>query len=219
MISSTTFWNLRWRGFCPSVRQTLQKEQCLGQPRMVCTEAHIYFCGIHQVPARGEEFAALDAAAFVDFFGLAGEAIGDDLCPGEIAVAFDDGVCFAALERFLRKQRGVNSAVDDPGAAGARHAADRVAAQGVAGVDADADDVAGLNGLGHNLLERFIDENGISDDGGRGGGKHEEPARRDDRGAKGIVAGIDEMNAQADQPFAVLVRLASQQFRGCRNAG
>jgi hypothetical protein len=27
------------------------------------------------------------------------------------------------------------------------------------------------------------------------------------------------MNAQADQPFAVLVRLASQQFLGCRNAG
>jgi hypothetical protein len=128
-------------------------------------------------------------------------------------------VGFAALERFVRKQRGVNAAIDDPGAAGARHAADRVSAQGIAGVDADADDVAGLNGLGHNLLERLIDEDGISDGTRCGGCKHEEPTRRDDRGAKGIVAGIDEMNAHAVQPFAVLVRLASQRLRGCRNAG
>ena len=177
------------------------------------------FRGIHQVPARGEKFAALDAAAFVDPLGLAGEAIGDDLGPGQIAVAFDDGVGFAALEGFVGKERGVNSAIDDPGAAGAGHAADGVAAQGIAGVDADADDVAGLNGLGHNLLERFIDENGIADRSGRGGGEHEEPAGRDDRGAKGIVAGIDQMNAHADQPFAVQVWLASQQLQGCRNAG
>jgi hypothetical protein len=113
----------------------------------------------------------------------------------------------------------VNSAIDDPGAAGTRHAADGVTAQSIAGVHADADDVAGLDRLGHNLLEGFIDENGISDCGGCGGGEDEEPARRDDRGAKGIVAGIDEMNAHADQHFAVQVGSASQQLQGCRNAG
>src|SRR5487761_161375 len=32
----------RWRGRWPSVRQTEQNEQCFGQPRTVCTEAHIY---------------------------------------------------------------------------------------------------------------------------------------------------------------------------------
>ena len=121
------------------------------------------FCGIHQVPAGGEEFAAFNAAAFVDFFGRAGDASGDDFGPGKIAVAFDDGVGLAALERFFRKQRGVNAAIDDPCAAGASHAADRVSAQGVAGVDADADDVAGMNGLGDDLLEGFIDEDGIAD--------------------------------------------------------
>ena len=31
----------RWRGFCPSVRHTEQKEQCLEHPRTVCTEAHM----------------------------------------------------------------------------------------------------------------------------------------------------------------------------------
>ena len=113
----------------------------------------------------------------------------------------------------------MNSAIDHPRAAGARHAADGVAAQSIAGMHADADNVAGLDGGGHNLLDRFIDENGISHGCGCGGGKHEEPARRDDCGAKGIVAGIDEMDAHADQPFAVLVRLASQQLQGCRNAG
>ncbi len=131
------------------------------------------FARVHQVPARGEEFAAFDAAAFVDFFGLAGETIGDNLAPGKIAVAFDDGVGFAAFESLFRKQRGVNSAIDHPGAAAASHAADRVSAQGIAGVDADANDVAGLNRLGHNLFERFIDENGISDGQRRGGCKHE----------------------------------------------
>ncbi len=33
--------NRRCRGFCPSVRHTEQNEQCLGQPRTVCTDAHM----------------------------------------------------------------------------------------------------------------------------------------------------------------------------------
>ncbi len=88
----------------------------------------------------------------------------------------------------------MDAAVDDPGAARAGDAADLVSAQGIAGMDADADDVAGLDGLGVDLFERFIDEDGIACGGGRGGGEHEEPARRDDSGTKGIVAGIDEMH-------------------------
>ena len=65
------------------------------------------FCRIHEVPARGEEFTAFDAAAFVDFFGSSGDASGDNFGPGEIAVAFDYGVGLAALERFFRKEGGV----------------------------------------------------------------------------------------------------------------
>ena len=41
-ISSTTASTVRWRGSCPSVRQTEQKEQCFGHPRTVWTEAHMY---------------------------------------------------------------------------------------------------------------------------------------------------------------------------------
>ncbi len=92
----------------------------------------------------------------------AGEAVGDGLRPGDVAVAFDDGVGLAALEGFFGKERGVDAAVDDPGSALAGHAADLVAAQGVAGVDADADDVAGLDGVGDDLLERLVDEDGVA---------------------------------------------------------
>src|SRR6266852_3574259 len=40
-ISSITTSEVRWRGRWPSVRQTEQKEQCLGQPRTVCTDDHM----------------------------------------------------------------------------------------------------------------------------------------------------------------------------------
>ena len=46
------------------------------------------------------------------------------------------------LVGFVREERGVNAAEDDPGAALARHPADFVAAQRIARMDADADDVA-----------------------------------------------------------------------------
>ncbi len=64
-------------------------------------------------------------------------------------------------------------------------------------MDADADNISRVNCVGHNLLERFIDKDGITDDRGCGGSKHKEPTGRDDRGAEGIVAGIDEMDAHA----------------------
>ena len=40
-ISSITASVGAARGFWPSVRHTEQNEQCLGQPRTVCTEAHM----------------------------------------------------------------------------------------------------------------------------------------------------------------------------------
>ena len=46
--------------------------------------------------------------------------------------------------RLFRKQRRVDAAEDDPGAPLAREPADFVAAERIAGVDADADDVARL---------------------------------------------------------------------------
>lgn len=56
----------------------------------------------------------------------------------------------------------MDSTVDDPGSAFAGDAADFVAAEGVAGVNADADDVADLNGFGDDLFDGLVDEDGIS---------------------------------------------------------
>ena len=52
----------------------------------------------------------------------------------------------------------MNAAEDDPGAALARQPADLVAAQRVAGVDADADDVARRELRGVDGVERFVHE-------------------------------------------------------------
>ena len=56
----------------------------------------------------------------------------------------------------------MDAAVDDPGSAFAGDAADFIAAESVAGVNADADYVAGPNGLGDYLFDGFVDEDGIS---------------------------------------------------------
>jgi hypothetical protein len=56
----------------------------------------------------------------------------------------------------------VDAAIDDPGSAFSGDAADFIAAEGVAGVDADADDVARLDGFRDDLLEGFVDEDRIS---------------------------------------------------------
>jgi hypothetical protein len=71
-------------------------------------------------------------------------------------------VGLAAFEGFFGEEGGVDAALDDPGSAFSGDAADFVAAEGVAGVDADADDVAGLDGFGEDLLEGFVDEDRIS---------------------------------------------------------
>ncbi len=47
----------------------------------------------------------------------------------------------------------MDAAIDDPGAAVASDAAHFIAAESVAGVDADADDIAGLDGFGDDLFE------------------------------------------------------------------
>jgi hypothetical protein len=121
------------------------------------------FVAEHEVPAGGKKFGAADAAAVVDRLkGSAGKTVGDDLAPGDVAIAFDNSVRLAAFEGFFREEGGVDAAVDDPGSAFAGDAADFVAAEGVAGVDADANDVAGLDRFGEDLFDGLVDEDGIS---------------------------------------------------------
>ena len=61
--------------------------------------------------------------------------------PGDVAVAFDDRVGAALLVRLLREERRVNAAEHNRRAGFASGAADGVSAEGIAAVNADADDV------------------------------------------------------------------------------
>ena len=63
-------------------------------------------------------------------------------------------------------------------------AADFVAAPGVARVDADADDVAGFDGVEVELFERLVARCGIAPFGAGGGGEDIQPAGRNDGDAE-----------------------------------
>ncbi len=116
-----------------------------------------------QVPARGDEAARVDAAAVVDRLRRARRHIVEHLRPDDVAVALDDDVRAAEIARFLRKQRGMDAAVDDGGAARADQRPDLVAAERVTGVNADADDVAGPDRIDVERLERFVGDAGIAE--------------------------------------------------------
>ena len=62
----------------------------------------------------------------------------------------------AQLEGLFRIQCCVDTAIHDPGSAFTRHASDLHAAQSIAGMDADAHNVAGLYAIGLNLFKRLI---------------------------------------------------------------
>jgi hypothetical protein len=89
----------------------------------------------------------------------------------------------------------MNSAVDDPGSPLAGHSADFIAAKSIPRVNADADDISGLNALGHNLFQGFVDQNGIPNGKWRRCCEHKQPSGGNDGSTKGVVARIYEMNA------------------------
>ncbi|MGC4083458.1 MAG: hypothetical protein QM736_15445, partial [Vicinamibacterales bacterium] len=66
------------------------------------------------------------------------------------------------LERFVRKERGVDAAVDDPRAARAGGATDLISPARVAGMDPDADDVTLLDALDLDVFERFVDDDRVA---------------------------------------------------------
>ena len=92
----------------------------------------------------------------MDNVDLAVEATLDRLAPRDVAVTLDDGVAPAEAERFVRIERGVNAAVDDERTPVARDLADLVSPQGVARVDADADDIAGRDARRVELLQGLV---------------------------------------------------------------
>jgi hypothetical protein len=88
----------------------------------------------------------------------------------------------------------VNPAEDDEGAAPASDSADLVAAEGVEGMNADTDDIAGLEAGWIHRTERFIGDRRIAKGGRRCGGNHVDPSWRDHGGAKRYATGIYEAN-------------------------
>jgi hypothetical protein len=97
----------------------------------------------------------------------------------------------------------MDPAIDHPGAPRAGDPPNLVAAQRVAGVHADADHVARLDGFRVELLDRFVDQDRVAGRGRRGGGQHKEPARGDDGGAKSVVAGVDQVHTHRTRAFVV----------------
>ena len=124
---------------------------------------------------------------------------GETVCyspgPNDVAIALHHRVPHAALQRFLREKRRVNAAIHNPCAPLAGHRTHLVPAQSIAGMHADADDVSRLNALGRNLLQRLIDQNGVSHRRRRGSRQNKQPTRRNDSRAKRIIAGIHKKNA------------------------
>src|ERR1700733_14170729 len=107
----------------------------------------------------------------------------------------------ATLQCFLGIQRSVNTAIDHPSAALPRQAANLVAAQGVPGVNTDADEVSALDGRGHQRFECLVDDEGIAKRERGGCSQDVQPAGGDDRGTKRMIAGIDEENSHTDTSF------------------
>ncbi len=157
--------------------------------------------GRQQIPAGREKLVPLDPTAVVLFPHRPGPAIGKHGSPDMIAIACDHGMGGAALAGFVRKQRRVNAAKDDKRASLARELTERVATQGVGGVDANPHHIASVDPIGVERLECLVDDVRHAVFGWRGSGQHVEPSRRDDRRPERQIAWIDQMNAHSDLPF------------------
>ncbi len=101
----------------------------------------------------------------------------------------------AVLVDFVRKQRGVNAAEDDPGAARAREPSNLVSPKRVPRVDPDADDVALRDFVQIDGIQRFVDEMGVAPL--RAGRRREDvkPARSDDGHPERQIARVNQMYA------------------------
>ena len=91
----------------------------------------------------------------------------------------------------------MDAAEDDGRSAGSREHADLVAAQRIAGVYADSDDIAGLNPPHIEGVERFIRNLWLAKRRRRRRRQDEQPPRRDDANAERQVTRIHQMNSHA----------------------
>ena len=112
---------------------------------------HVLVAG-HEIPTGGKKFVRLDATTLVDLLRIAVDTVFKDACPNDVAVAFDYTGGASQFQGFFGIERGVNAAIHNERASFAGDFSYLIAAKHIAGMDADSDDVAGLNGLG---IEKF----------------------------------------------------------------
>src|SRR6185369_10971033 len=75
-----------------------------------------------------------------------------------------------------------------------------ISAKGVAGVNADADDIARSDEARIEGVERFVDDHWRSESIGRRGGEHVQPSRGDDRSTERQITRVYEMYSHVYRP-------------------
>jgi hypothetical protein len=111
-------------------------------------------------------------------------------------------MCVSKLAAFIRIQRGMDPPEDHRGAARTRRAADLVATQRIAGVDADADDVTTLDRARVEPFEHLVGQPRHTVLARRRAGEDEQPSRRDHRNAKRLIRWIHEMHGHGHARWA-----------------
>ena len=111
-------------------------------------------------------------------------------------------------------QRGVDAAEHDARAARAHALPDLVAAKRVAGVNADADDVAGLNARPYRTLPGFRRRSGRAIRGRCRARQHEQPTGRDDADAEREMAWVHKMDSHALLVVSERASLCARVGRG-----
>ena len=166
-----------------------------------------------QLPARGDESIGIDPSRLIDGLQSTACRIAEHEWPGNVAVAFDDSVGSPETERLVRIERGVNAAKGHGGPASPRQLAKLVSAKGVAGVNADPDDIAGLNGVHIDGLEGVVRDPWVSKRRRRRGSEDEQPPRRYHADAEGEVARIHEMNGHGGANLSLSTRAVASLFK------
>jgi hypothetical protein len=154
-----------------------------------------------------DQRAAFDLAAVIDRERRVQRAVFQHARPDQIAVALDNGVGLAERRGFFGIQRRVDAAKHDVCAASARLLSDAIAIHRVAGMNADADDIARRDGRGIPRLERFVRDDRVAVLLGRRRRKHEQPPGRDDPNAKSQGARVNEVHLHSDSRLKSLRRV------------